>query len=355
MKAQVHMQHDIEFVSFDENTKKFCVFAKDLKANKRSKYQFDWVICCTGHFTIPNIPDIEGLDTFEGSSFHSKELCKLEDFQGKRILVIGGSYSAEDIMHQAAKFGATRVVNVHRYKDRLPFDWPKVCHEIPDGCPIKVNGSKVFFSDKDNTSEEFDMIIFATGYLHRFPFLEDSLKLKTKNVLYPPLYEGVVHLSNHRMFYIGMQDQWYTWSMFDVQGAFVFGVIAAAMDKNNKKKGIILPEQPEMEASVKSWVAKEAKSEDAICYQTDYIEKLRAYDFVRSIYPLSNDCIAEFKKWKKHKKLPNQGLSRFRDHTFASIFTKNESCPPVRPWTKCFDDSLETFLADAKKAISNNI
>ena len=45
------------------------------------------------------------------------------------------------------------------------------------------------------------LIILCTGYLHHFPFLEDNLKLKTHNRLYPPkLYKGVAWQDNTKSF-----------------------------------------------------------------------------------------------------------------------------------------------------------
>ena len=64
--------------------------------------------------------------------------------------------------------------------------------------------------------EEADAIILCTGYLHHFPFISEDLKLKTGNRLYPPmLYKGVVWQNNHKLFYLGMQDQFHTFNMFD--------------------------------------------------------------------------------------------------------------------------------------------
>ena len=63
-------------------------------------------------------------------------------------------------------------------------------------------------------------IIQCTGYLHSYKFLEDKLRLKCPNVLYPPsLYKGTVWLNggNNKVLYVGAQDQYYTYTMFDVQ------------------------------------------------------------------------------------------------------------------------------------------
>ena len=75
---------------------------------------------------------------------------------------------------------------------------------------------------KDGTSKEVDAIILCTGYLHHFNFLPDDLRLKTANRLAAAdLYKGVVWNKNPKMFYLGMQDQWFTFNMFDAQAWWV--------------------------------------------------------------------------------------------------------------------------------------
>ncbi len=68
--------------------------------------------------------------------------------------------------------------------------------------------------------------IRRNGYSHHFPFIEDNLRLRTHNCLYPlGLYQGVVWEKNPRLFYLGMQDQPDTFNMFDAQAWFVRDVI----------------------------------------------------------------------------------------------------------------------------------
>ena len=87
-----------------------------------------------------------------------------------------------------------------------------------------------------------------TGYLHHFPFLSEDLKLKTHNRLYPPmLYKGVVWQNNHNLFYLGMQDQFHTFNMFDAQAWYVRDIIM------NKIK---LPSDDEISNDINSWVSK---------------------------------------------------------------------------------------------------
>ncbi len=58
----------------------------------------------TGHFSVPNTPKWPGFDQFEGRILHSHDFRDAKEFSGKDILVIGTSYSAEDIALQCYKY-----------------------------------------------------------------------------------------------------------------------------------------------------------------------------------------------------------------------------------------------------------
>ena len=67
---------------------------------------------------------------------------------------------------------------------------------------------KMVFSFKDGTKDDYDVIIYCTGYLHRFPFMEDRLQLHCNNTFAVPLYKQVLFPHNKQLFYIGMQVTW---------------------------------------------------------------------------------------------------------------------------------------------------
>ena len=82
------------------------------------------------------------------------------------------------------------------------------------------------------------------------------------------LYEGVVWEKNPQLFYIGMQDQFYTFNMFDAQAWFARDVIMGR---------IKLPSAEAMAEHGQKWRAREETLEDAeqmIWFQGDYTREL---------------------------------------------------------------------------------
>ena len=98
----------------------------------------------------------------------------------------------------------------------MGFHWPDNFRTVPLLDHIDPGSKTCHF--KDGQSAEIDAIILCTGYQHHFPFIAADLRLNTTNRLWcDDLHEGVVMPSNPRMMYIGMQDQWFTFNMFDAQ------------------------------------------------------------------------------------------------------------------------------------------
>lgn len=55
------------------------------------------VIPATGVFNNPQMPDIEGMELFEGEMMHSKDFKHPDQVKGKRVLVVGNGPSGTDI------------------------------------------------------------------------------------------------------------------------------------------------------------------------------------------------------------------------------------------------------------------
>ena len=93
---------------------------------------FDYLVVATGHFSYPNMPDFPGLDTFPGTVIHAHDLRNALAFKDMRVLVIGSSFSAEDVALQLMKFGAKKVTVTYR-TNAMGFKWPKEI-EVCVGC-----------------------------------------------------------------------------------------------------------------------------------------------------------------------------------------------------------------------------
>ncbi len=78
---------------------------------------------------------------------------------------------------------------------------------------------------QDGTSGEFDVIIYATGYLNKYPFIDPELSFASPNRMAIPLYKGIVLPTNHKLFYVGMQNNFFNFAFFWLQSVFCAQVI----------------------------------------------------------------------------------------------------------------------------------
>ncbi|MFD0860210.1 NAD(P)-binding domain-containing protein [Roseovarius aquimarinus] len=308
---------------------KFHVTVCHLPEDHEYTEEFDHVICATGHFSTPNVPEFKGFDKFQGRILHAHDFRDAVEFKDQDLLIIGTSYSAEDIGSQCWKYGCKSVTVSHRTAP-MGYDWPDNWQEVP--LLTHVEGKTAHF--KDGTKKDVDAIILCTGYQHHFPFMEDALRLRTANRLATAdLYKGVAWVHDPALFYLGMQDQWFTFNMFDAQAWWVRDAI---MGK------IAIPSKAEMEADVADRVAREDAGEDdydAIWYQGDYVKELIAETDYPS-FDVEGACKA-FKEWKGHKKA---GIMTFRNNSYKSVITGTMAPKHHTPWKDALDDSLEVYL-----------
>lgn len=156
---------------------------------------FDAVVVCNGHYSEPRVPNFTGQDVFPGFQMHSHNYRRPEEFIGKRVVLVGAAFSGIDIAQEIIDAGAAAV-----YLSARSWDDAKT-GEAPDGSTpkgelIESNGSSgkgseasLVFRVKNVealaadgsvtfeggfTAENIDVVMYTTGYLYRFPFLEGT-------------------------------------------------------------------------------------------------------------------------------------------------------------------------------------
>lgn len=321
----------VRFVRYNESDETFTITAHDQDKDSTYEETFDYVICASGHFTTPNVPHYEGFEDFKGRILHAHDFRDACEFEGKDLLLLGSSYSAEDIGSQCWKYGAKSITTSYRSAP-MDFKWPDNWDEVP--ALVKMDGKTAHF--KDGTTREVDAIILCTGYKHFFNFLPDDLRLKTTNRLATAdLYKGVVFVNNTKMFYLGMQDQWFTFNMFDAQAWWVRDAIMGKIE--------IPSDINVLKADVEERIAREdagdGSANAAIQYQGDYVQELIA----ETDYPafdVQGACEAFF-AWMEHK---NDDIMAFRDKSYRSVITGTMAPAHHTPWKNALDDSLEVYL-----------
>ena len=225
------------------------------------KRSFDNVCVCTGHLTkAMHVPEFK--DNFQGEYVHSHDYKEPDPYMGKRICVVGIGNSAVDIASDVCVY-AKRCVLVARtgvwiapkllfgvaftditeafmktwvpewfrsraltfliwcvHGDMKKIGLPPITKKVhPTSSATVVNDiayDRIFVKqgiDKvegktlhfvDGTSEEFDVLITATGYLIELPFLsQDIVPLEGNNL---KLYKRIVQPNWPGLYFVGMAN-----------------------------------------------------------------------------------------------------------------------------------------------------
>ena len=244
------------------------------------------LIVAAGVHWVPSVPVVAG--NFEGEVIHSCGYKTPEIFRGKRALVVGAGNSGCDIAVEASQHAARTFLSVRRgyhyipkyafgrpidqvgelgLKLRLPlfirrslnqlvlkavvgspaqFGLPRPDHKLLESHPIvnsqillalgqgdvqakpdlvALEGHEVRF--KDGTSEQIDIIVYATGYRVSFPFL-DTRHLNSADGR-PDFYLHVFHPTYDNLFILGMlQPDSGVWQLMDLQARAVARYIQAS-------------------------------------------------------------------------------------------------------------------------------
>jgi cation diffusion facilitator CzcD-associated flavoprotein CzcO len=72
------------------------------------------IVLATGVLGPPMIPDVPGAECFRGEVLHARKFSSGTDYEGRRVLVVGGANTAANVYQDLANLGAARVTILQR-------------------------------------------------------------------------------------------------------------------------------------------------------------------------------------------------------------------------------------------------
>jgi hypothetical protein len=240
------------------------------------------VVVCTGAQWHPNIPELPG--DFTGEVRHTVTYRSSDELRGKRVLVVGAGNSGLDIACDAARsadravismrrgywfipkhlfgrpvdtiaaggphlpmwlqqkvFGTLlRIINGdprrlglqkpdHRLFETHPAINSMLLHHLQHGDIAakpgiaRTEGRTVHFTD--GTGEDFDLILLATGYLHKVPFAQQYFG----DEQHPDLYLSAFSREHEGLFGVGfVETNSGAYQLFDAQAQLIASFIRDA-------------------------------------------------------------------------------------------------------------------------------
>ena len=230
---------------------------------------FDKIVVASGPFPNAYLPDYPHTDEFQGIMIHSAQVRGDDIFKGKRVLIVGGSFSAAEMVDIALKAGVKDLYwslsptpqSKNRWMfNRMPGDcgnwdenitrhdyfekpevfskkfesWLQPLNQREDDslfkcppdrlsitnttsvhkglhsgrvrkvAPIKSFSQHSVLLADDVTIDNIDVVIYCTGFVSRFPFLDDlwSTKQQSEAILYRLMLPAESNL--HGIAFVGL-------------------------------------------------------------------------------------------------------------------------------------------------------
>ncbi|KAI4992969.1 hypothetical protein ZWY2020_007282 [Hordeum vulgare] len=217
---------------------------------------FDAVVVATGHYSQPRLPGIKGMKTWRGRQMHSHSYRVPEPFRGEVVVVIGCGESGKDIAMEirsvakevylvagsmeAVTPGLSKVLAKHSANLHLRLDVERLCED-----------GRVEFKDGGGSSVAADTVIYCTGYIYSFPFLETGGAVAVDDNRVGPLFEHVFPPSlAPSLSFVGVPRKIFAPRFFEMQARWVAQVLSGRR---------VLPAEEEMLLSVEEFYrAREA-------------------------------------------------------------------------------------------------
>lgn len=239
---------DIQLESSSTGRDTWHVKGQDLLTKRSSSATYDAVAICSGHYSVPYIPAIPGIEewnsAFPGVISHSKLYRSPEAFREKKTIVIGNSASGSDIASQIATTSSRPVLVSIRSKPLIPFTASSAKIEVPEIAeflsPRSNNRRAIRFID-GTVEEDIDAVLFCTGYLYSYPFLP-SLRsdLITDGFRVQHTYKHIFYIPHPTLAFLGLP-----WNILP----FPFGEAQSAVLARVWSSRLSLPS----ESSMLSW------------------------------------------------------------------------------------------------------
>jgi hypothetical protein len=198
----VQFSTQVTWASYNEDDEKFVVETKNVDTEKETVAEFDKLIWAGGVLSELNYPKATHSRLmnggFKGLIKHSAEIVDMDSsIEGKRILLVGDSYSAEDLTLQALKLNAQHVYITSARGRKLASStstWPGNKAESLRCLPTQVinDGTGVLCSqvkyDGDIGDyvpieggeswelEDIAAVIYCTGYRRNMRYLDEDLQ-----------------------------------------------------------------------------------------------------------------------------------------------------------------------------------
>lgn len=214
---------------------RWAIRSRNLVTGATATEVFDAVVVANGHYSTPYVPDVPGLREFARQHpervRHSKQYRTPEPYQGQKLLLVGNSASGLDLASQIGPHCAPPLhVSVHTPTPAAQRAAAGGFDEVPEVARFLPAERGVELADGQRL-DGLDAVLFCTGYLYTFPFLEAQMAADAARESTTPLvtdgrrvhglYRHLVHIQHPTLAFAGLPVKVIPFPLAEAQAALL--------------------------------------------------------------------------------------------------------------------------------------
>jgi cation diffusion facilitator CzcD-associated flavoprotein CzcO len=179
---------------------------------------FDGVAVCNGHFTVPVVPELPGMDRFTGTLTHSHNYRRPARFTDQRVVLLGAKSSGIDLSLELSTvcrdvhLCARGIETTTRPSDERRLWLSPNIARFDDSAVVLEDGSRL---------EDVDAVVFCTGYRYSFPFLSGAPGvIDVGDRWVHPLYLDLLAAREPTLALVGMPNMIIPFPLFEAQARY---------------------------------------------------------------------------------------------------------------------------------------
>lgn len=209
---------------------KWHVTTSDLLSGQQTTILYDAVIVASGHFAVPYVPAIPGLEdwnaAYPGAISHSKFYRRPENFRNQKVIVVGNGASGLDIGSQIAQYCRQPLLVSQKSESYMSPGKSAAKLELPPIRRFSTQDRAVEFED-GKVERDIDAVVFCTGYLYSLPFLESlELPLITDGERVEQVYQHLFYIPRPTLSLLALPQRIIPFPVAEIQAAVVARVYA---------------------------------------------------------------------------------------------------------------------------------
>jgi cation diffusion facilitator CzcD-associated flavoprotein CzcO len=199
--------------------------------------QVDILIVCSGLFTYPKIPNLRNLKSFPRELVHSQSYRQPEKYTDKTLMIVGCSYSGQDVLRECSLVAKKIYLSVHdpsstTIQNTTNLNVVAIVGEIKE---FQSNGSILLLDG--SVIDDVQVVIFATGYIYHFPFFQDEFqKILTDGLQVNDLYLHLFYSSDPSLAFVGLPRNVVPFHLFEYQAEMLSAVYTDTVKLPDIKK-----------------------------------------------------------------------------------------------------------------------